>query len=69
MHCGTTMRGHSPSALYFFRLLFSYALAHFELHLGGFLVGIDHDVIAVQNFTVENLQRQRVLDQLLNRPL
>src|ERR1700734_3232367 len=51
----------SPSALYFFRLFFSHALAHFELHLAGFLVGIDHDVIAVQNLAVKNLQRQRIL--------
>ena len=30
------------------------------------LVGIDDDVIAVQNFAVENLKRQRILHQLLN---
>ena len=52
-----------------FPVAFSHPLADFELHLAGFLVGIDHDVIAVQNFAVENLQRQWILDQLLNRAL
>ena len=38
-------------------------------HLAGFLVGVDDDVIAVQDFAVENLQRQRILHQLLDRAL
>src|SRR5579862_8370700 len=64
-----TMRRRSLSALHFFWLLFAYALADLELHLAGFLIGIDHDVIAVQNFAVKNLQCQRILNQLLNRAL
>ena len=48
-------------------LFFSYAFAHLELQVAGFLVGVDDDVIAVENFAVENLQRKRILDKLLNR--
>src|SRR5712691_3393653 len=51
------------------RFFLPHALADFEFHLAGFLVGIHHDVIAVQNLSVQNLQRQRILDQLLNGAL
>src|ERR1700722_16914247 len=53
----------------FFAFFLADALADFELHLARFLVGIRDDVIAVQNFAVENLQRQRILHQLLKRTL
>ena len=51
--------------LHWNRFFLSHALADFELHLPGFLVGIHDDVIAVQNFAVEDLQCQRILHQLL----
>ena len=51
------------------RFFLADALADFELHLAGFLVGVDDHVIAVQDFAVENLQRQWILDQLLDRAL
>jgi len=39
-------------------------VADLELHLSRFR--IDDDVVAVQHLTIENLQRERVLDQLLD---
>jgi hypothetical protein len=47
----------------------SHALTDIEFHLAGFLVGIYDDVVAMQNFSVQYLQRQGVLHQLLYRPL
>ncbi len=38
-------------------------------HLAGFLVGVDDDVIAVEDLAVEDLHRQRILHQLLDRAL
>src|ERR1700682_1902 len=51
------------------RHFLAYSLADFEDHLAGFLGGIHDYVIAVQHFAVEDLQRQRVLHQFLNRAL
>src|SRR5207245_227266 len=48
------------------RLSFSHSLANFERHLAGALVGVNNDVVTVQNFAVKNLQRERILHQLLN---
>src|SRR5436190_6787283 len=48
---------------------FTYTLADFEDHLAGFLVRIDHDVIAVEHLSVEDLQRERILNQLLDGAL
>ena len=42
------------------------ARADFERHLAGLLVSVDDDVVAVQDFAVEDLQRQRILHQLLD---
>src|SRR4051812_22152007 len=53
----------------FRRFLFSYPLANLEGHLAGFLVGSDDQMIAVQHFSVENLQSERILYELLNRAL
>jgi len=47
----------------------AYAFADFELDFGGLLVGVDDDVIPVKDFAVENFQRQRILQQLLDRAL
>src|SRR5438067_5731775 len=47
-------------------LLLSHSLANFERHLSGALIGIYYDVVTVQNFAVKNLQRERILHQLLN---
>jgi hypothetical protein len=38
----------------FRRRLYSHAVADFELHLASFLVNIHHDVIAMQNLSIEN---------------
>ncbi len=53
------IRGLSPLGLGW-RLLAD-ARADFEGHLAGLLVGLDDDVIAMQDFAVEDLQRQRIL--------
>ena len=45
------------------------ALADRELHLAGLFVRVNDHVIAVQHLAVENLQCQRVLHELLDRPL
>src|SRR5581483_8501800 len=42
--------------------------AHFERQL-SVIAHADHHVVAVQHFAIEDLQRQRILDQLLDRPL
>ena len=45
--------------------LLPHPLADFENHLAGLLVGVDDEVVAVQHRAVEDLERQRVLHQLL----
>ena len=52
--------------LRFRRFFLSHALADLEFHLAGFLVGVDDHVVAMQNLSIENLQGQRILHQLLN---
>jgi len=47
-------------------LFFSDALADFEDHL-SILVAIDNDVVPVEYLAIEDLQSERILDQLLNR--
>src|SRR5208283_2655409 len=44
-------------------------LTYFENHLASFFIGIHDHVVPVQNLAVQNLQRQRVLHQFLNRSL
>src|ERR1700722_10196615 len=44
-----------PSALGFGGGLLAHPRADFERHLAGFLVGVDDDVIAVEDFAVEDL--------------
>ncbi len=51
------------------RYFFADAFADLELHLAGFLVGVDDDVIAMENFAVENFQGKRILHKLLNSAL
>src|SRR5579864_1341965 len=83
--CGTMPAGQSSQAISPLRtrgitgetvssprsrwLLLSHPLADFELHLAGFFVSVDHDVIPVENFSIENLQGEGILNQLLDRPL
>src|SRR5262249_8004535 len=51
------------------RFLLPYPLTDFELHLPIFLVRIDHNVVSVQDFAIQNLQRERILYQFLDRAL
>src|SRR5258708_34324917 len=57
------------SALCLLWLFLAYSLADFEGHLSGALVGVDDDVVAVDHFAVQNLERQRILNQLLDGAL
>src|SRR5208337_2603383 len=50
-------------------IFFADARADCERHLACLLVGVDYDVVAVEDFAVENLERQRILHQFLNRAL
>src|ERR1035437_3048252 len=61
------LRGELAFGLGWFFL--AYAFAHFELHLARLLVGVDDHVIAVEDFAVENLERERILHQLLDGSL
>src|SRR6516164_2631333 len=49
--------------------LLANSLAHFKGELVGLWISIDNHMISMQRFAVENSQRQRILDQLLDRPL
>lgn len=49
------------------RFLRTDSFAHLELHLA--VLGIHHDVISMQHFAVEDLQRQWILNQLLDGAL
>src|SRR3984893_476096 len=59
-------RSTTASPFRFRRFFLPDPLAYLELHLAGFLVGIDDDVIAVKNLAVENLECQRILHQFLD---
>src|SRR5262244_1612010 len=45
---------------------FADALADGKRHLAGFFVGVNDHMIAVQNFAVEDFERERILNQFLN---
>ena len=40
------------------RLSFTHAFTDLKFHLACFLIGIHNDVVTVQNFAIQNLQRQ-----------
>ncbi len=51
------------------RFFFAHPLADLKGHLARAFIRVDDDVVAVQYFAVENLERQRILHQLLNGAL
>src|SRR5215469_510713 len=57
------------SALGFGGLFLADARADLEAHLAPFLVRVDDDMIAVQDFAIEDLQSERILNQLLDGAL
>src|SRR5258708_36278975 len=59
------IRGQFFLPLRLHRLFLSHAPADFALHLAGFLVSIGDHMVAVQDLSIQNLQRQRILHQLL----
>src|SRR5579872_2977787 len=51
------------------RFFLADSFTYFEGHLAGLLVGVDDDMIAVKDLAIEDLHRQRILHQLLDRAL